>query len=102
MARKAKIARERKVERIIEKYSSKRAELLSVWNDASIPIEKRREARLALSKLPKNSNPNRHRNRCSLTGRSRGYVGFVGLSRIKFREKALLGEFPGIRKASLW
>ena len=43
MARKAKIARERKVERIIEKYSSKRAELLSVWNDASIPIEKRRE-----------------------------------------------------------
>ena len=65
------------------------------------PIEKRREARLALSKLPKNSNPNRHRNRCSLAGRSRGYVGFVGLSRIKFREKALLGEFPGIRKASL-
>ena len=47
MARKAKIARERRVERIIEKYSAKRAELLSVWNDASIPIEKRREARLA-------------------------------------------------------
>ena len=73
MARKAKIVREQKIEKMIEKYSAR---------------------------MPKNSNPNRHRNRCSLTGRSRGYVGFVGLSRIKFREKALQGEFPGIRKAS--
>ena len=63
MARKAKIARELRVERIIKKYAAKRAELLSIWNDASLPIEKRREARVAISKLPKNSNPNRHRNR---------------------------------------
>ena len=55
MARKAKIARELRVERIIKKYAVKRAELLSVWNDASLPIEKRREARIAISKLPKNA-----------------------------------------------
>ncbi|MBM01577.1 MAG: 30S ribosomal protein S14 [Chloroflexi bacterium] len=100
MARKAKIVREQKIEKMIEKYSVLRKELLSIWNDSSLSLEKRREARVALARLPKNSNPNRHRNRCSLTGRSRGYVGFVGLSRIKFREKALQGEFPGIRKAS--
>ena len=100
MARKAKIVREQKIEKMIEKYSSKRRELMSVWNDSSLSLEKRREARVALSRLPKNSNPNRQRNRCRLTGRSRGYVGFVGLSRIKFREKALQGEVPGIRKAS--
>ena len=46
MARKAKIARERRVERIIEKYSSKRAELISVWNDASIPIEKKKRSKV--------------------------------------------------------
>ncbi len=101
MARKAKVVREHKIEVLIEKYSRQRSELSSVWNDASLSLEKRRQARQALAKLPKNSNPNRHRNRCQLTGRSRGYVGFVGLSRIKFREKALMGEFPGIRKASL-
>lgn len=100
MARKAKIAREQKVQAMIEKYASRRRELTSIWKDSTIPLDKRRNARIELSKLPKNSNPNRHRNRCALTGRSRGYVGFVGLSRIKFREKALQGEFPGIRKAS--
>lgn len=100
MAKKSKIVRELHLRKMVEKYSSKRKELLSVWNDPSLSLEKRREARVALSRLPKNSNPNRHRNRCGLTGRSRGYVGFVGLSRIKFREKALQGEFPGIRKAS--
>ena len=100
MARKAKIVREQKIEKMIEKYSARRKELLSIWNDSSLSLEKRREARVALARLPKTSNPNRHRNRCRLTGRSRGYVGFVGLSRIKFREKALQGEFPGIRKAS--
>jgi|TARA_B110000438_G_C15730936_1_gene614171 small subunit ribosomal protein S14 len=101
MARKAKVVRENKIEIMIEKYSRQRSELISVWKDSSLSLEKRRQARQALAQLPKNSNPNRHRNRCKLTGRSRGYVGFVGLSRIKFREKALMGEFPGIRKASL-
>ena len=101
MARKCKIAREQKIVNLIEKYSEERKGLLSIWRDASFSINKRRQARQALANLPKNANPIRHRNRCSLTGRSRGYVRFVGLSRIKFREKALSGEFPGIRKASL-
>ena len=100
MARKAKIVREQKIEKMIEKYSARRKELLSIWNDSSLSLEKRREARVALARLPKNSNPNRHRNRCSLTGRSRGYVGFVGLSRIKFRELAQSGRLPGIKKSS--
>ena len=100
MARKAKIVREERIERTIQKYFTIRNELSSQSKNASLSLEKRRYARQELAKLPKNSNPNRHRNRCKLTGRSRGYVRFVGLSRIKFREKALQGEFPGIRKAS--
>ena len=100
MARKAKIVREQKIEKMIEKYSSKRRELLSVWNDSSLSLEKRREARVALSRLPKNSNPNRHRNRCSLTGRPRGYYRKFGLSSIALREMANNGLIPGIKKAS--
>lgn len=44
--------------------------------------------------------PTRVRNRCSITGRPRGYMRKFGLSRIAFRELALRGEIPGVRKAS--
>jgi small subunit ribosomal protein S14 len=35
-----------------------------------------------------------------ITGRSRGYLRRFGLSRIVFREKALKGEIPGVKKIS--
>ena len=101
MARKSKVERDKKIELTIQKYDSQRRELLNQWNDSSLSFQKRREARRALGKLPRNANPNRLTNRCSITGRPRGYIRFVGLSRIVFRDKALLVEFPGIRKASL-
>jgi len=101
MARKSKIEREERIKKMIEKYDAHRKELLSQWNDNSLSFKRRREARRALGKLPRNSNPNRLTNRCAITGRPRGYIRFVGFSRIIFRDKALLGEFPGIRKASL-
>lgn len=55
---------------------------------------------MGLSKLPRNSNPVRLRNRCSVTGRSRGYMRRFGVSRIVFREEALKGNLPGVRKSS--
>jgi small subunit ribosomal protein S14 len=54
----------------------------------------------ALDKLPKNASPVRLHNRCQLSGRPRGYIRYFGISRIKFREMALHGKIPGVKKAS--
>lgn len=88
MARKALVQRELKRAKLADKYAAKRAELKDVGD-----LE-------GLAKLPRNSNPNRQRNRCEITGRSRGYIRRFGLSRITFREHASKGEIPGVRKAS--
>jgi len=58
------------------------------------------EAWIALSKLPRNSNPIRQHNRCKLTGRPKGYIRLFGISRIQFREMASAGLIPGVKKAS--
>ena len=54
----------------------------------------------ALQKMPRNSSPIRVKNRCSVTGRSRGYMRYFGLSRQQFREMARRGELPGVKKSS--
>ncbi len=82
------IAREVKRAKLVKKYAEKRAQLKADGNY------------VALSRLPRNSNPNRQRNRCKLTGRSRGYMRQFGISRITFREMASFGLIPGVKKAS--
>ncbi|MDX1617233.1 MAG: 30S ribosomal protein S14 [Balneolaceae bacterium] len=88
MAKQAWIARNKKRKRLAKKYEEKRRKLKEEgkWEE--------------LQKLPRNSSPTRVNNRCSLTGRSRGYIRKYGISRIKFRELALEGKIPGVRKAS--
>ena len=88
MAKKSIIARERKRERLVAKYAAKRKALKEAGDYQG------------LSLLPKNSSPVRLRNRCMLTGRPRGYIRRFGLCRVKFRELALLGRIPGVRKTS--
>jgi small subunit ribosomal protein S14 len=88
MAKKAWIARNKKKQETAERYAEKRRALKEAGDYE------------ALQKLPRNASPTRVRNRCNITGRSRGYVGKYGVSRIKFRELALEGKIPGIRKAS--
>lgn len=88
MAKESMKAREVKRVRLAAKYADKRAKL------------KEEGDWVALQKLPRNSNPIRQRNRCSVTGRPRGYMRQFGLSRITFRELASKGLIPGIRKAS--
>jgi len=88
MAKKSSIEKEKRRQALVEKYAEIRKELRAA-NDWE-----------GLSKLPKNSNPTRLRNRCHVTGRSRGYMRRFGLSRITFREKALRGEIPGVTKSS--
>ncbi len=101
MARKAIIEREKKRALLVEKYASKRAELKGIANDPENSFERQMQARQQLHLLPKNSSKVRQRNRCFATGRPRGYIRFFGMCRIVFREQALLGNLPGIRKASL-
>ncbi len=88
MAKESMKARERKRERLVEKFADKRAALKEAgdWE--------------ALQKLPKNSSKVRLHNRCKLTGRPRGYMRQFGISRVTFREMASSGLIPGIRKAS--
>lgn len=100
MAKLSLINRNIKREKLVEKYAPKRAALKAIINDQSKSDEERYEARLELQKLPRNSNPTRLRNRCVVTGRSRGVYQQFGLTRHKIREMALAGEIPGMTKAS--
>lgn len=88
MAKESMKAREVKRAKLVKKYETKRAELKAAgdWE--------------GLQKLPKNSSPVRLHNRCQLTGRPKGYMRQFGVSRINFREMALKGLIPGVRKAS--
>ena len=81
-------ARERKRERLVAKYATKREALKEAgdWD--------------GLQKLPANSSKVRLHNRCKLTGRPRGYMRQFGISRVTFREMALAGKIPGIKKSS--
>jgi small subunit ribosomal protein S14 len=92
--------REEKREKLVAQYAKKYAELKGIINDAKKSDEERYLARLELQKLPRNANPTRLRNRCSLTGRPRGTFRQFGLGRSKIRELAFAGDIPGVTKAS--
>jgi len=100
VAKMALIEREFKRDKLVAKYAKKHAELKGIANDAKRSDDERAVARLALQKLPRNANPTRQRNRCSITGRPRGTFQHFGLARAKVREMALAGEIPGVTKAS--
>ncbi|MEO8515040.1 MAG: 30S ribosomal protein S14 [Ignavibacteria bacterium] len=88
MAKTSQVARENKRKKLVEKYAEKRKELKAKGDYD------------ALSQLPRNSNPIRLHNRCAITGRARGYYRKFGLSRLTFRNMALEGKIPGVKKAS--
>ncbi|RZK47685.1 MAG: 30S ribosomal protein S14 [Pedobacter sp.] len=88
MAREGVKAREVKRQKLVAKFAEKRAALKAAGDYEG------------LDKLPKNSSAVRLHNRCKLTGRPRGYMRTFGISRVTFREMALEGKIPGVRKAS--
>ncbi|MFN3628805.1 MAG: 30S ribosomal protein S14 [Casimicrobiaceae bacterium] len=92
--------REAKREALVAKYAKKRAQLKAILADAKAGEEAHAAARAQLQAIPRNANPTRLRNRCSLTGRPRGVFRKFGLSRHKVRELAFRGEIPGLVKAS--
>jgi small subunit ribosomal protein S14 len=88
MAKKSSLARDLKRQKMHAKYAVRRAELKAAGDLDG------------LHKLPRNSSPTRLKNRCSETGRPRGYMRQFGLSRLSFRDHASRGEIPGVTKAS--
>jgi small subunit ribosomal protein S14 len=100
MAKTSMIEREKKRQRLVEKYAAKRAELKKIANDENLPMEERFMARLKLAKLPRNSSPTRLHNRCQVTGRPRAYYRKLKMSRIALRDLASKGEIPGMVKSS--
>ncbi len=88
MAKKSVEARQRKREAMVEKFAEKRTALKAAGDYAALDL------------LPKNSSSVRLRNRCQLTGRPRGYMRHFGISRNQFRDMALQGKIPGVKKAS--
>lgn len=100
MAKQSVFAKNAKRKKIVEKYAEKRKNLLEIAKDPNTSYEDQIDARRKLAQLSVNANPNRVRNRCEITGRPRGYIRHFGLSRITFREMALKGMLPGVRKAS--
>ncbi len=100
MAKTSMIEREKKRQRLVERYAAKRAELKEIANDENRPMEERFKARLKLAKLPRNSSPTRLHNRCQVTGRPRAYYRKLKMSRIALRDLASKGEIPGMVKSS--
>jgi small subunit ribosomal protein S14 len=103
MAKESMKARERKRERMAARYAKKREELTKILKstDTSEDIQNAKwDAMMAIQKVPANSSKVRMHNRCGLTGRPRGYMRQFGLSRVTFREMALAGKIPGVKKAS--
>ena len=100
MAKKSSIEKNDRRKRMTLRYATKRKALKAVMRNPRATDGQKRTAQAAMQKLPRNSAPERIRNRCSMTGRARGYVAMFGLSRIAFREMALMGLIPGVRKAS--
>ena len=98
MAKESIKARERKRERMVAKYAAKRAALKEIVRKGE--PEEVEQAVIALQKLPKNACPIRMHNRCKLTGRPKGYMRQFGVSRINFREMAVNGLIPGVKKSS--
>jgi small subunit ribosomal protein S14 len=100
MAKTSTVNRDLKRRQAVKKYAAKRKALLELANDPKLQPEDRYAARMKLQQLPRDASPVRLRNRCALTGRSRGVYRKFGLGRGKLRDLALRGEIPGVIKAS--
>ena len=100
MAKKSKIAKNEQRKRTVAKYAERRGELLATIKDPWASAAQKTAARRALDRMPRDASATRVRNRGGTTGRPRGVLTRFELDRIAFRQKALNGELPGIRKAS--
>ncbi len=99
MAKLSLINKQQKREKMVAQYAKKRETIKAKMSVNATPDE-RMDAMKKLAKLPRNSNPTRLHNRCSVTGRARGFSRMFGLCRQQLRTMASEGKLPGVRKSS--
>jgi len=100
MPKTSAIERNKKRIQLADKFAAKRAELKAILSNPATTDEEFYAAQKKLQKLPRNSAKERIRNRCSMSGRPRGFNRKFGVSRLTFRELALAGKIPGVTKSS--
>ena len=100
MAKTNMLMREKRRLKVAKKFAARRAELKEIIRDPKTSHEERDKAQVELQQQPRDAAAPRQRNRCSITGRSRGVYRKFGLARTKLREAANRGEIPGLSKAS--
>lgn len=100
MAKKSKIAKNEKRREVVARYAERRAELKALIAAPGTPKETRSAAQRELRRQPRDASATRVRNRDSVDGRPRGYLGAFGLSRVNLRVQAHAGYLPGVRKSS--
>ena len=100
MAKTSKIVQNEERKVLGARHRAKREALVATIKNPATSAEDRVAAYSKLRKMPRNSARIRIRNRCSMTGRARGFEGYFGLSRLALREMALNGLIPGVRKSS--
>ena len=101
MAKISKVVKNERRKQTAMRYAERRRELKKIINNPGSTPEQVDQAVIKLQKLPRDASPIRVRNRCSQSGRTRGYLRKFGLSRIALRELALQGQIPGVVKSSL-
>ena len=100
MAKTSKIKKNEQRIAVAAKHAVRRRELKAVIKNPKSTEDQRAEAYAALRKMPRDASMTRVRNRCSVSGRARAHLRQFGMSRIAFRDMALQGFIPGVRKAS--
>jgi small subunit ribosomal protein S14 len=101
VAKTSKVVRDRQRRETVARYAERRAELKTIIASPTASATQRDEAQLELQRQPRDASATRLRNRGATTGRPRGVLSKrFGLDRVAFRQKALDGELPGVRKAS--
>ena len=100
MAKLSSINKNERRKKLVKQYAEKFAKLKAIADDESLYETERLMARLKMAELPRNANPTRVRNRCSTTGRPRGYYRKFGLNRIELRDLGNKGLIPGLTKSS--
>ena len=100
MAKKSSIEKNNRRKRMAKKFAGRRSRLKAIAMDKTKPMEERFAATMKMAELPRNSSPDRYRNRCEMTGRPRAVYRKHRLSRIALRELGSKGLIPGLVKSS--
>ena len=100
MAKKAMIEREKKRQKLVDKYAAKRAAIKEQLKDTELPLGDRVRLSMKLAKMPRNSSATRLHNRCQISGRPKAYYRKLKMSRIALRDLASNGQIPGMVKSS--